>query len=81
MKSANADEIKSVPLPDEVGFHHEVISSIEDGFIPYVRTDLVEKDLVFQQGLFLVGAGGFGPPKRNATDLQSAPFGHSGTLP
>ena len=29
----------------------------------------------------LVGAGGFGPPKRNATDLQSAPFGHSGTLP
>lgn len=29
----------------------------------------------------LVGAGGFGPPKRNATDLQSAPFGHSGTRP
>ena len=29
----------------------------------------------------LVEAGGFGPPKRNATDLQSAPFGHSGTLP
>ena len=30
---------------------------------------------------FLVEEGGFGPPKRNATDLQSAPFGHSGTLP
>ncbi len=30
---------------------------------------------------FLVGGGGFGPPKRNATDLQSAPFGHSGTRP
>ena len=29
----------------------------------------------------MVEAGGFGPPKRNATDLQSAPFGHSGTLP
>ena len=29
----------------------------------------------------MVGAGGFGPPKRNATDLQSAPFGHSGTPP
>ena len=25
--------------------------------------------------------GGFEPPKRNATDLQSAPFGHSGTPP
>ena len=25
--------------------------------------------------------GGFEPPKRCATDLQSAPFGHSGNLP
>ena len=25
--------------------------------------------------------GGFEPPKRDATDLQSAPFGHSGTPP
>ena len=30
---------------------------------------------------FLVGAGGFGPPKSLTTDLQSAPFGRSGTLP
>ena len=30
---------------------------------------------------FLVGAGGFEPPKSETTDLQSAPFGHSGTLP
>jgi hypothetical protein len=28
-----------------------------------------------------VEEGGFEPPKRNATDLQSAPFGHSGTPP
>ena len=34
------------------------------------------------QGLsLLVEEGGFEPPKRNATDLQSAPFGHSGTPP
>ena len=31
--------------------------------------------------LFLVGGGGFEPPKSLTTDLQSAPFGHSGTLP
>ena len=31
--------------------------------------------------LFLVGESGFEPLKRDATDLQSAPFGHSGTLP
>ena len=30
---------------------------------------------------YLVEEGGFEPPKRNATDLQSAPFGHSGTPP
>ena len=30
---------------------------------------------------FLVGEGGFEPPKSVTTDLQSAPFGHSGTPP
>ena len=30
---------------------------------------------------FVVGEGGFEPPKVQPTDLQSAPFGHSGTLP
>ncbi len=29
----------------------------------------------------MVGEGGFEPPKQDATDLQSAPFGHSGILP
>ena len=30
---------------------------------------------------FLVGRGGFEPPKSSTADLQSAPFGHSGTYP
>ena len=29
----------------------------------------------------LVGEGGFEPPKSVTTDLQSVPFGRSGTLP
>ena len=29
----------------------------------------------------MVGRGGFEPPKSLTADLQSAPFGHSGTLP
>ena len=29
----------------------------------------------------MVGEGGFEPPKALLTDLQSAPFGHSGTHP
>ncbi len=32
-------------------------------------------------GYFLVGRGGFEPPKELPADLQSAPFGHSGTYP
>lgn len=28
-----------------------------------------------------MGEGGFEPPKAQLTDLQSAPFGHSGTHP
>ena len=28
-----------------------------------------------------MGDGGFEPPKASLTDLQSAPFGHSGNLP
>ena len=39
------------------------------------------KDLLSQVLICLVGAGGFEPPKAVPTDLQSAPFGHSGTLP
>ena len=30
---------------------------------------------------YLVEGGGFEPPKSLTTDLQSVPFGHSGTLP
>ena len=31
--------------------------------------------------VFLVEEGGFEPPKQEAADLQSVPFGHSGTPP
>ena len=34
-----------------------------------------------KQVYFLVGEGGFGPPKSVTTDLQSAPFGRSGIPP
>ncbi len=45
---------------------------------------IVQKSLFCRktkETFLLVGAGGFGPPKSLTTDLQSAPFGHSGTLP
>ena len=35
----------------------------------------------FGRIFFLMDGGGFEPPKALLTDLQSAPFGHSGTHP
>ena len=35
----------------------------------------------FRHSRKLVGRGGFEPPKSVTADLQSAPFGHSGTYP
>lgn len=32
-------------------------------------------------GVLVVDGGGFEPPKAELADLQSAPFGHSGTRP
>ena len=40
-----------------------------------------EKRHTERRVFFLVGEDGFEPSKRNAADLQSVPFGHSGTPP
>ena len=41
----------------------------------------MQKNQSIRTGFFLVGEDGFEPSKRNAADLQSVPFGHSGTPP
>ena len=43
-------------------------------------TDIIEKSTL-KRAFFVVGRGGFEPPKSLTADLQSAPFGHSGTYP
>ena len=40
-----------------------------------------KKTSSYDDVFFLVGEGGFEPPKSLTTDLQSAPFGHSGIPP
>ena len=37
--------------------------------------------LLFPASLLVVEGGGFEPPKSTTSDLQSDPFGHSGTPP
>ena len=51
---------------------------ISDGFESILNTKSPTPKGV---GLFVVGEDGFEPSKRNAADLQSVPFGHSGTPP
>ena len=49
--------------------------------VPFVRQ--IKQKLQYPVRIleFLVGAGGFEPPKLKAADLQSVPIGHSGTRP
>ena len=64
MKSASQMKLNPSLSPDEVGFHHEVISSTKGGFIPSARTDLVEKNphlSTTNVGSFLAGVAGFEP--------------------
>lgn len=40
-----------------------------------------QKEHLFQGALFVVGGGGFEPPKSETSDLQSDAFGHSAIRP
>ena len=46
----------------------------------FLRGGIKKNEPIFTNS-FLVGEGGFEPPKSLTTDLQSAPFGHSGIPP
>ena len=48
---------------------------------PFCTADKTELQYPVRILEFLVGAGGFEPPKLKAADLQSVPIGHSGTRP
>ena len=45
------------------------------------QSRFTEKRSVRKYRAFFMGRGGFEPPKSATADLQSAPFGHSGTYP
>ena len=47
----------------------------------WVRANEKHPETYVSRCCFLVGAGGFEPPKLKAADLQSVPIGHSGTRP
>ena len=54
-----------------------------DGYNPHSAISINNKnpDFVLKIGIFVVEEGGFEPPKASPADLQSVPFGHSGTPP
>ena len=47
----------------------------------WVRANEKHPETYVSRCFYLVGAGGFEPPKLKAADLQSVPIGHSGTRP
>ena len=44
------------------------------------KINFIKKKIICKEGLMVEG-GGFEPPKAEPSDLQSDPFGHSGTPP
>ena len=76
-------DVISVPSYAEGIYHRAQSDIISKIYHPFRKERISLKNDKFLSKLvvFLVGAGGFGPPKAKPTDLQSAPFGHSGTLP
>ena len=74
------NEIRSIMC----GAHFTLRSNISlpqaISLVPQERISL-KKAWCEASGFFLVGEDGFEPSKRYAADLQSVPFGHSGTPP
>ena len=61
--------------------HFSAKTPVAVTIVPSNPPDKIKRDMTQVISLLMVEEGGFEPPKLQATDLQSAPFGHSGTLP
>ena len=74
-QSLSADSAQTAPCKAYAG--------LPDMYCSTIHTHAKKKNRQTPEGFacFLVGEDGFEPSKLEATDLQSAPFGHSGTPP
>ena len=68
------EENKICPHLRQQIFRSEAISLAQ-------RANFIEKSTCISKCFFLVGGGGFEPPKALPADLQSVPIGHSGIPP
>ena len=73
MKSAAQMKLNPSPNPTKSDFTTQVISPIEDGFIPSERTDLVEKEKT-SLSTCLSFSGSFELNDTNSKGLNSADF-------
>ena len=83
--------LPSFPLQNPIGVRSGVRAGKQrkpdiddsDGFRlhPAISRNNKNPDFVLKIGIFVVEEGGFEPPKASPADLQSVPFGHSGTPP
>ena len=79
IKSAMTAEYITIKKCLNHALHIETLKYKNKSLVPRKRITL-KKDLASAKS-FLVGEDGFEPSKHKAADLQSVPFGHSGTLP
>ena len=88
LHNLDRDSLRTHKEKNAFPFPREALSRLRSRQFTRMRISPVPQGTAFTEKtdpnkdrFFLVGEGGFEPPKRSATDLQSAPFGHSGTLP
>ena len=76
-------DIISVPSYVIDIYHPPKVDIISKIYHPFrkERISLKNDKFLSKLAVFLVGEGGFEPPKSVTTDLQSAPFGRSGIPP
>ena len=82
-KEATTQEIPCVVASFFISWHRQVETPGQISRRSYrpLGQSKSQANRLGSSGSALVGEGGFEPPKSLTTDLQSAPFGHSGILP
>ena len=82
-KEATTQEVPCVVASFFISWHRQVETPEQISRRSYrpLGQSKSQANRLGSSGSALVGEGGFEPPKSLTTDLQSAPFGHSGIPP
>ena len=77
LRSVNSTSVQHYSLKANLASHLDSHPPLKGGF----KSTRSKSNSAHATNLVLVEGGGFEPPKAEPSDLQSDPFGHSGTPP